>query len=138
MKQLFIGLLAYALAVPLLSAQLPAELVIDVPKGPAPWSSLDFNTSPDQFQFVIVSDRTGGHRPGVFSEAMRKINLLQPEFVLSVGDLIDGYTEDMAELLRQWSEFDSFIDLLEVPFFFVPGNHDITNKVMQDLWKERI
>lgn len=137
MKHLLIGLLGYTLALLPLSAQLPAELVIDVPTGPAPWSSLDFNTSPDQFQFVIVSDRTGGHRPGVFSEAMRKINLLQPEFVLSVGDLIEGYTEDMDELLRQWTEFNGFIDLLEVPFFFVPGNHDITNKVMQDLWKER-
>jgi hypothetical protein len=137
MQKFLLCLALTAAALLPLPGQQPAELIIDVPAGPKPWSSLDFNTSPDQFQFVIVSDRTGGLRPGVFPEAMRKINLLQPEFVLSVGDLIQGYTEDMDELLRQWTEFDSFIDLLEVPFFYVPGNHDITNKVMQDLWKER-
>lgn len=124
-------------ALPLL-AQQPTALEIEVPSGSTPWTSLDFNTSDDQFQFVIVTDRTGGHRPGVFPEAMRKVNLLQPEFVISVGDLIEGYTEDMPELLRQWEEFDGFVNQLESPFFYVPGNHDITNKVMQDLWKERL
>ena len=62
--------------------------------------------------------------------------MLQPEFVMSVGDLIEGYTEDTVELERQWEEFEGFVDQLEMPFFYVPGNHDITNKVMQDLWKE--
>jgi len=26
---------------------------------------------------------------------------------------------------------------LEMPFFRVPGNHDIANKVAQELWRER-
>ncbi len=36
----------------------------------------------DNFQFVIVGDRTGRPRPGVFSNAMHQINLMQPEFVV--------------------------------------------------------
>src|SRR5881392_4081346 len=59
-----------------------------------PWTHLRLNNDPDEFRFAIVSDRTGGHRPGVFSRAVEQINLMQPEFVLSVGDLIEGYTED--------------------------------------------
>jgi hypothetical protein len=43
---------------------------------------------------VIVTDRTGGHREHVFRDAMPKVNLLRPAFVMSVGDLIEGYTED--------------------------------------------
>lgn len=113
------------------------ELIIDQPAGAAPWSSLELNNDPCQFQFAIVTDRTGGHRPGVFLDGVKKLNLLQPEFVMSVGDLIEGYTEDLTELNRQWEEFDGFIDQLEMPFFYVPGNHDITNKVMEDLWLER-
>jgi len=46
------------------------------------------------FSFVVVGDRTGGHRPQVFSNAMRHINLLNPDFVVSVGDLIEGYSQD--------------------------------------------
>lgn len=115
-----------------------SELQITVPEGPKPWSSLDINRSDDQFQFAIVTDRTGGRRPGVFFTGVKKLNLLQPEFVMSVGDLIDGYTQDVPELDRQWKEFDSFIDSLQVPFFYTPGNHDITNAVMDSVWRARL
>lgn len=122
----------------LATAQTPEkDLQIEIPSGPKPWTSLDFNNDEDQFQFAIVTDRTGGHRPGVFLKGIQKLNLLQPEFVMSVGDMIEGYTEDTVELQRQWEEFNGFIDQLQMPFFYVPGNHDITNKVMEDVWKQR-
>lgn len=88
------------------------------------------------FQFAIVADRTGVHRPGVFEYAIEKLNLLQPEFVMSVGDLIEGYTVDKVEIYRQWTEFNGFIDKLHAPFFYVPGNHDYYNVVMAEIWKE--
>ncbi len=92
----------------------------------------------DNFQFVIVSDRTGGHRMGVFENAMHKTNLMQPEFVLSVGDLIEGYTEDKDEIERQWKELDSMVNGLESRFFYVVGNHDFSNQTMADIWKNRL
>jgi predicted phosphodiesterase len=102
-----------------------------------PWTHLDFNDDPDHFQFVVVSDRTGGVRPGVFEDATRKINLLQPEFVISVGDLITGHTEDRKEIDVEWKEFNGFVGQLEMPFFYVPGNHDITNPIMEEEWVQR-
>jgi hypothetical protein len=102
-----------------------------------PWSSKDFANSPNDFQFAIVSDRTGGMRAGVFAKAAHKLNLLNPEFVLSVGDLIDGYTEDDAILTRQWVEFDSILTTLDMRFFPLPGNHDISNHYMRKLWLDR-
>ena len=86
---------------------------IDIPKGPAPWNNLNLNNAEENFQFAIVTDRTGGHRPGVFLDGILKLNLLQPEFVMSVGDLIEGYTTDTTRLNEEWKEFNGFIDSLD-------------------------
>src|SRR5262245_33079512 len=89
-----------------------------------PWTHTRLNNDPNEFQFVIVSDRTGGHRPGVFSRAVEKLNLLQPEFVLSVGDLIEGGNKGEDKLDAEWKELDGYVSRLKMPFFYVPGNHD--------------
>src|SRR5262249_56496522 len=61
-------------------------------EGRNPWTHLRFNDDPATFHFAVVSDRTGSHRAEVFSRAVERLNLLQPAFVLSVGDLFAGYT----------------------------------------------
>ena len=113
------------------------QFVSDVPAGPKPWTHLTFNDSAAGFQFAIVADRTGGHVPGQFVEAVEKLNLLQPEFVICVGDLVEGYTEERAELLAQWDEFDKIVARLEMPFFQVAGNHDISNAMAEQVYYAR-
>jgi serine/threonine-protein phosphatase CPPED1 len=95
------------------------------------------NDESGSFQFAVVSDRTGGHRSRVFSRAVEQLNLLQPEFVLSVGDLIEGYTTDQAQLAKEWREFQQYVTRLQMPFFYVPGNHDLSNVAQEKLWKEK-
>lgn len=102
-----------------------------------PWTHLNLNDAPENFHFTIVSDRTGGHRARIFSMAVDQINLLQPAFVLSVGDLIEGYTKDRKILEQEWKEFQGYVGKLQMPFFYVPGNHDITNEVMIKEWNGR-
>ncbi len=102
-----------------------------------PWTNLDLNNDPDQFHFVIVSDRTGGARPGIFESAVDKINLLQPEFVMSIGDLVEGDEDDAAKVDAEWAEFKGMIGTLEMPFFLVPGNHDMKSDMMVDQWRRR-
>ena len=102
-----------------------------------PWTDLNFYNDPDNFQFAIVTDRNGCNRPGIFTDAVSKINLLYPEFVLSVGDLINGYTRDTAQIRYEWDEVNQVIDDLKMPFFYLPGNHDITNQVMAEEWEKR-
>lgn len=109
----------------------------DTSRQVQPYNHLAFKNDPCRFQFAIVTDRTGGHRPGVFMDGVNKLNLMQPEFVMSVGDLIEGYTFDTTEIRKQWVEFESFVDALQMPFFYVPGNHDITNAVMEEVWLKR-
>jgi hypothetical protein len=103
-----------------------------------PWTSINLNNDPDEFQFAIVSDRTGGHRPQVFSRAVERLNWLQPEFVLSVGDLIEGgSTKPVQQLNEEWQEFQGYVKRLKVPFFYVPGNHDVAAPAGDKLWGEK-
>jgi len=102
-----------------------------------PWTHLEFYDDPQNFKFAIVSDRTGGLRPGIFDEAVKKLNLLMPEFVMSVGDFIPGVTTDKEQLNAEWTEFDSILAPLKVPFFYLPGNHDISNDIMRAYWNKK-
>ena len=146
MKRLLVGgtaalllALAVGLSRPAVSAPdavRPTDLNIE--SGPKnPWTHLKVNDGPDQFRFAVVSDRTGGHRANVFSRAVQQVNLLQPAFVLSVGDLIEGYTTSPDAIGKQWDEFDGFTRRLRMPFFYVPGNHDLSNAAMGEYWKGR-
>ena len=102
-----------------------------------PWTGLQPRDAAEDFDFVVVTDRTGEHRAGIFASAMPKVNLLEPAFVLSVGDLIEGYTDDQEELSKQWDEMEGFIAQLDMPFFYLPGNHDLSNETMAHVWRER-
>src|SRR5262249_51668329 len=105
--------------------------------GPAPWTRLDAADDPRDFAFAVVSDRTGGDRAGVFERAVDALNLLSPAFVVSIGDLIEGGTEDPAQLDAMWAEFDAITARLQMPFFRVPGNHDYSNPTMARDWVRR-
>ena len=103
-----------------------------------PWTDKDFLNDPKDFQFAIVADRTGGPRAGVFPKAVGKLNELRPEFVITVGDLIQGGAgnRNVEKLKGQWQEFNSFIEGFDMPFFYLPGNHDLGNEVADEIWDE--
>ncbi len=101
-----------------------------------PWTDKKFQNNPANFQFAIVADRTGGVRRGIFPEAVKKVNDLRPEFVMSVGDLITGGSRQKNEaiIINQWKEFNSFIKGFDMPFFYLAGNHDVSNEVGDRVW----
>lgn len=102
-----------------------------------PVTKKELNNNENTFRFAIVSDRTGGMTSDIFAQSIDKINLMQPEFVFTVGDLIDGYTEDSKIWNAQWNEFDSIVNRLDMPFYYVPGNHDVSNEMLTDVWRKR-
>jgi len=115
----------------------PAEREVIVEREERnPWTSTQLNNDPADFQFAVVSDRTGGHRARVFSKAVELLNLMQPEFVLSVGDLIEGGA-NARKLEDEWKELESFTNRLQMPFFYVPGNHDAGTKTSSAYWQDK-
>ncbi len=115
-----------------MGARTDVWLPADVPR-----TARDFRADSEAFRFAIVADRTGGHRPGVFARAMKQVNRLQPEFVLCVGDLIEGYSEDPAKIEAEWEEVEAMVDRLAMPFFYTVGNHDVSNPRMREAWRAR-
>lgn len=109
----------------------------DITTGPTPWTSDVFELEEEDFTFAIISDLNGGEREGVYSAAVSQLNRLDPTFVVSVGDLIDGGTEDSLQLATEWGSFDQRTSKLNMPFFYLGGNHDLTNPVMRKFWKQR-
>ena len=102
-----------------------------------PWSHDRFDDDNGKFAFAIISDLFGGERPGVIEVALEQLELLRPELVLSVGDLIDGGTEDEVQLTNEWNRFDNKVSEINAPFFHVGGNHDLTNTTMREVWNDR-
>ncbi len=134
-----LGALAGIGCVTVIASKLPvAGFELPALTGKAPWTGTAPLRDESDFDFVVVTDRTGEHRDGVFEELMpSKVNLVRPEFVVSVGDLIEGYTEDRAQLAKEWDGIEASVGKLAMPFFYVPGNHDMSNAVMAEVWQER-
>ncbi len=80
----------------------------------------------EAFQFVVFGDRTGGPAEGVsvLAEAVTEVNLLGPDLVLTVGDLVQGYNQK-ADWMAQMREYRGIMDGLDCRWFPVAGNHDV-------------
>jgi predicted phosphodiesterase len=77
-------------------------------------------------RFAIIGDRTGGHQDSVYEKIVAEVAAAKPEFVITVGDAIEGYTEDTTELNKEWQEYKAIVAPLAMPLHLTPGNHDIT------------
>ncbi len=142
----FIRLICIAIAFMTMASACWAQFKISKPSsvfrtelasGRHPWYGQNFHNQPQNFQFVILCDRTGGNQRGIFEETIPRINQLRPEFVISIGDLIDGYTENDSLINWQWRDLETAIAPLEMPLFMLPGNHDISNPRMRRVWEKR-
>ena len=80
----------------------------------------------EAFQFSIYGDRTGGEPSGLkfLRQAVKDTNLMDPDFVMTVGDLIQGYNRT-DEWMTEMKEFRGIMSDLKMEWFPVAGNHDI-------------
>lgn len=85
--------------------------------------------------FAILGDRTGSHVAGVYEGIVAEIGRLHPDFVMNVGDMIEGYTEDSTELKKEWAEYDTIVKGLGAPLYRTPGNHDITTDYAEPFYR---
>jgi predicted phosphodiesterase len=78
-------------------------------------------------RFAIIGDRTGDHQDSVYEKIVAEAAKANPEFIITVGDHIEGYEQaDTMKLAEEWAEIKAIVEPLKMPFHFTPGNHDIT------------
>ncbi|HBC47894.1 MAG TPA: hypothetical protein DCZ43_12670 [candidate division Zixibacteria bacterium] len=89
-------------------------------------------------RFAIIGDRTSEANPGVYEEIVAEVENMKPDFVITVGDAIQGYTNDTLKLNSEWDEYFSIVKPLTIPIYLTPGNHDITNEVELGSYQHRV
>ena len=87
---------------------------------------LDLPAEEETFTFVVFGDRTGGPAEGikVLEQAVSETNLYEPDLVMTVGDLIQGYGT-VGPWMAEMKEYRGVMDRLLCPWFPVAGNHDV-------------
>lgn len=115
-------------------AQLPGLPDHRIPLIERPWPADDGG----KFSFVILGDKTSGGEGKwpIYDRAVEAINLLAPDFVITVGDQIPGHMEERAPWDAEWAEYMDHARRIEAPLFLVPGNHDIANTQCYQFWQE--
>ncbi|WP_082897085.1 metallophosphoesterase family protein [Thalassotalea crassostreae] len=94
--------------------------------------------SNDLVRFAIIGDLTGGERPGVFNVGAEGIYAMKPDFIMSIGDLIEGGTEDIAQMDKEWLTFTNNLNNRDIDFYPTVGNHDISNTIMRKWYEEMV
>jgi 3',5'-cyclic-AMP phosphodiesterase len=87
------------------------------------------------FRFAIVGDRTGEAQPGVYEQAWREIDKEQPDFVVTVGDTIQGLNDSTVD--AEWRQvFQILKPYRRYPIYFTPGNHDVWSSLSAAAYKQ--
>lgn len=85
---------------------------------------------PDHFTFVTAGDnRSTGYgypMPDAFDVICTQIGLIQPDFVVWTGDVIEGYGDSVADANAEYDAFLAGVKLTGVPVYNAPGNHEFS------------
>ena len=96
------------------------------------------DTGSAPIRLVVISDRAGSPVDNIYDDIVLEIERLRPDLVVSVGDQIDGVTDDEEVLRKSWAEFYEIIKPLTMPFYFCAGNNDIFSETTDKLYRELV
>lgn len=100
-------------------------------------AALSAGGSEPLFHVAILGDRTGGHVPGVYPAVIDEVNLLGPDIVVTVGDHIEGYEDDLDVARAEWDSLNPLLGRLNAPVYMTPGNHDIWSDAAEPVYVEK-
>lgn len=83
--------------------------------------------NPTRSTIAILPDRTTGEDWGLphLARAVADLNLLRPDAVFCVGDLVQGYTRDVDTWDREVDDYLRIVGGLDADFWPTAGNHDV-------------
>ena len=97
-------------------------------------------------RIAILPDRTTGRDWGLpyLEAAVEDLNIVRPDAVFTVGDMVQGYTRDRERWEREVRDYLARVGRLVPAFYPTPGNHDVisgtrspTDRAFADLYRER-
>lgn len=88
-----------------------------------------------EFKFAVWGD-SQFQNPEVFERIVEETELLKPDLVIHVGDMIHGYTYNPDQARKEWKRFKQQIAPLSAPFYPTPGNHDVTTTEIEPVYTE--
>ena len=103
---------------------LPAAVI-----GVSAWSE-----SQNDFGFAILGDRTGDADQSVYERVWHDLDLEHPDFVINVGDTIQGGNDATAEL--EWQALRPLWTRYKYQQYFTPGNHDIWSPLSRKIYQQ--
>ena len=92
----------------------------------------------DAFRFVVIGDTRPKFESEdfqIFEGLIRRINQREPALVVNLGDLIYGYGILSKE--HQWDKYLQAARTLSVPYWQLPGNHDIYSEKARQVYERR-
>jgi len=88
-------------------------------------------------RFAVIGDRAGTSIPGIYEQIVKEVQRLKPDFVLTVGDQIEG-SNDTIILKQKWEEIKTLFASLTAPVYITPGNNDIWDSVSLEYYKRYV
>ena len=78
-------------------------------------------------RIAILPDRTTGRSWGLpyLHAAVEDLNIVRPDAVFTVGDMVQGYTRSTATWDAEAEEYQRGVAPLTARFYPTPGNHDV-------------
>jgi hypothetical protein len=93
----------------------------------------------ESFDFVVLGDSNTLEplvQSDIFRQFLREFNILRPNLVIEVGDLVVGGAAEGVP--AQWDLFDEVIKTCNIPYVAAPGNHDISDAATERIWIQRM
>jgi hypothetical protein len=89
----------------------------------------------NDFHFSILGDRTSAPQPEIYGRVWREVDLLHPDFVMNVGDTIEGGNDATVE--QEWAAIHSIWKRYPYPLYLTPGNHDLYSEKARQIYEKQ-
>lgn len=86
-----------------------------------------------KFTFVVIGDnKTGKGDDNIYHELVTQAMKHKPDFMVNTGDMIESPNE------KHWAHFKEVSKPVTVPYFFAIGNHDVSDRKSEELYKKEV